>query len=118
MQQMTALQHQQQQHLRAQQAGIGASQGALSHMIGGQGGPMAQMNSMNQAMIHMQQQQSMMQQQQNSQVSFIVFINDFVHILNIFYDYKLIGKYYKLEFLVKCTVPYRVLIYLIYWFII
>ncbi|XP_048526511.1 neurogenic protein mastermind isoform X3 [Dendroctonus ponderosae] len=74
MQQMTALQHQQQQHLRAQQASMGAQQGGLGHMMGAQGGPMAQMNSMNQAMLHMQQQQQQQQQQsmmqqQNPQMS-------------------------------------------------
>ncbi|XP_066256995.1 neurogenic protein mastermind isoform X2 [Euwallacea similis] len=72
MQQMTALQHQQQQ-LRVQQAGMSGPQGNMGHMMGGQGGPMAQMNSMNQAMLHMQQQQQSLlqqqQQQQNSQMS-------------------------------------------------
>uniref|UniRef100_A0AAR5P2R0 Neurogenic mastermind-like N-terminal domain-containing protein n=1 Tax=Dendroctonus ponderosae TaxID=77166 RepID=A0AAR5P2R0_DENPD len=65
MQQMTVLQHQQQQHLRAQQASMGAQQGGLGHMMGAQRGPMAQMNSMNQAMLHMQQQQQQQQQQQS-----------------------------------------------------
>ncbi|CAH1126964.1 unnamed protein product [Ceutorhynchus assimilis] len=68
MQQMTALQHQQQQQMRAQQASMGGAQGGMNHMMANQGGPMAQMNSMNQAMLHMQQQQSLMQQQ-NSQMS-------------------------------------------------
>ncbi|XP_030763829.1 neurogenic protein mastermind isoform X2 [Sitophilus oryzae] len=66
LQQMTALQHQQQQ-MRAQQASMGGGQGGMGHVIGGQGGPMAQMNSMNQAMLHMQQQQTLMQQQQQQQ---------------------------------------------------
>lgn len=66
VQQMTALQHQQQQ-LRAQQAGLGSAQGSMGQMLGSQNGPMAQMNSMNQAVLHMQQQQTLMQQ--NSQMS-------------------------------------------------
>ncbi|XP_057656985.1 neurogenic protein mastermind-like isoform X1 [Diorhabda carinulata] len=72
MQQMSALQHQQQ--LRNQQAmvtgggPVSNQQGLVPGMgqgqiIGQNNNPMAQMNNMNQAMLHMQQQQSMMQQQ-------------------------------------------------------
>ncbi|XP_050515733.1 neurogenic protein mastermind-like [Diabrotica virgifera virgifera] len=81
MQQMSALQHQQQ--LRNQQAmvsggGVVGSQAGMgpgmsqAQVIGQANNPMAQMNNMNQAMLHMQQQQqqhSMMQQNSHMAMS-------------------------------------------------
>ncbi|KAJ8971580.1 hypothetical protein NQ314_000638 [Rhamnusium bicolor] len=76
MQQISALQHQQ---IRTQQGmvsgGISSGQQGMNQAMGqGQvltqgNSPMAQMNNMNQAMLHMQQQQQSLMQQQNSQMS-------------------------------------------------
>lgn len=73
MQQMSVLQHQQ---MRSQQGAVsggmpGSHQGLGQNQMLGQGNnPMAQMNNMNQAMLHMQQQQQQsLMQQHNPHVS-------------------------------------------------
>lgn len=63
MQQLTAM-HQQQQYIRAQQAGMRSGQAGIGHVMGGgQGRPIAQKTPMNQAMLQ-KKQQCLMQQPQ------------------------------------------------------